>query len=30
LGSNSGWLVWKTKDGKTLEEVYPRSLADVW
>ena len=24
LGSNSGWKVWKTKDGKTLEEVYPR------
>lgn len=24
LGSNSGWKVWKTKDMKTLEEVYPR------
>jgi len=24
LGSNSGWKVWKTKDGKTLEDVYPR------
>jgi len=24
LGSNSGWKVWKTKEGKTLEEVYPR------
>lgn len=24
LGSNSGWKVWKTKDGKALEEVYPR------
>jgi len=24
LGSNSGWKVWKTKDSKTLEEVYPR------
>lgn len=24
LGSNNGWTVWKTKDGKTLEEVYPR------
>lgn len=24
LGSNSGWKVWKAKDGKTLEEVYTR------
>jgi hypothetical protein len=24
LGSNSGWKVWKTKEGKSLEEVYPR------
>jgi hypothetical protein len=24
LGSNSGWLVWKTKDGRTLEDIYPR------
>jgi hypothetical protein len=24
LGSNSGWKVWKTKESKTLEEVYPR------
>lgn len=24
LGSNSGWKVWKTKDSRTLEEVYPR------
>lgn len=26
LGSNSGWKVWKTKDLKTLEEVYPRDI----
>lgn len=26
LGSNSGWKVWKTKEGKALEEVYPRDL----
>lgn len=24
LGSNNGWLVWKTQDGRTLEDVYPR------
>ncbi|MBU1020928.1 MAG: GIY-YIG nuclease family protein [Firmicutes bacterium] len=24
LGSNSGWKVWKTKDSRTLEEVYSR------
>lgn len=24
LGSNSGWKVWKTKDSKPLEEIYPR------
>lgn len=26
LGSNSGWKIWKTKDLKTLEEVYPRDI----
>lgn len=26
LGSNNGWKVWKTKDLKTLEEVYPRDI----
>lgn len=25
LGSNSGWLVWKTKEGKKLDEIYSRS-----
>lgn len=24
LRSNNGWQAWKTKEGKTLEEVYPR------
>lgn len=24
LGSNSGWVVWKTKEGKTLGDIYPR------
>lgn len=24
LGSNSGWVVWKTKDLRPLQEVYPR------
>ena len=24
LGSNSGWKVWKNREGKALEEVYPR------
>jgi len=26
LGSNNGWSVWKTKEGKTLEEVFPRGI----
>lgn len=25
LGSNSGWVVCKTKDGRTLEDVFPRN-----
>lgn len=24
LGSSNGWIIWKSKDGKTLEDVYPR------
>jgi hypothetical protein len=26
LGSNNGWKVWKTKDLKTLEEIYQRNV----